>query len=262
MRGFLVVALALAARGLVAAAPDEVYLLIGQSNMAGRGKMADAPRIATDRVYKFGTNGTWEVATPPVHWDGGRGGFGPGLPFGRAMADAKPGVTIGLVPCAVGGTSLSHWMPHNGVCYTNALAKTRLALASGGRLKGVIWHQGEADSWNERTSGNYGKRIGILVRQLRKEFGDPNLPFVGGEVAPFYSVSIERKGGTSFVSAVNAQERAALAALPATGYVTAEGLKHGDGGDIVHFEPSSAAELGRRYAAEMLRVQKEGSGHE
>ena len=44
--------------------PQDVYLLIGQSNMAGRGKMADAPRIATDRVCKFGTNGTWEVSLP------------------------------------------------------------------------------------------------------------------------------------------------------------------------------------------------------
>ena len=219
--------------------------------------MSEAPHVSTERVYKFGTNDTWEVATPPVHWDGGRGGFGPGLPFGRAMADAKPGVTVGLVPCAVGGTSLSYWMPHDGRGYTNALAKVRKALSSGGRLRGIIWHQGEADSWNERTSGNYGRRLGILVRQLRKEFGDPSLPFVGGEVAAFYSVSIAKKGGTSFVSVVNKQERAALAALSATGFVTVEGLKHGDGGDIVHFEPLSAAELGRRYAAEMVRVQKE-----
>ena len=242
--------------------PRDIYLLLGQSNMAGRGSLVDAPKISTDRVYKFGTNDTWEVATPPVHWDGGRGGFGPGLSFGRAMADAKPGVMVGLVPCAVGGSSLSRWMPPNGPHYTNMLAKARLALSAGGVLRGVIWHQGEADSWNERTAGSYGKRIGILIRALRKEFGDPGLPFVGGEVAPFYSVSIAKKGGTSFVAVVNAQERATLATLPSTGFVTVEGLRHGDGGDIVHFEPKSATELGRRYATEMLRVQKEAESHE
>lgn len=235
-----------------ALAQMDVYILAGQSQMAGRGRLEDAPALSADRVFKFWTNDTWEAAAEPVHWDGGRAGFGPGLAFGRAMADASPGRDVGLVPCAVGGSSISSWLPGK-VNYTNALAKAKRAMASG-RLRGIIWHQGEADSWKAATAEIHGGRLRLVVESFRRDLGIPDLPFVAGEVAGFYADSIVKRGGTPFVDVVNAQSRSAMAGLPQCGYVTVEGLCHGSRGDIVHFEPDSAAELGRRYAAEMLRL--------
>ena len=231
----------------------DIYLLAGQSNMAGRGDMSEAPAISTDHVLKFDTNDTWTVATEPVHWDGGRGGFGPGLAFGRAMADASPGRTIALVPCAVGGSALAQWMPGK-IHYTNAVARVRKAMRDG-TLKGIIWHQGEADSWRATSSESYGGRLATMVRTLRQDLGAPDVPFVAGEVSQIYARSILHSGGTSFVDTVNAQMKTAVSWLPPAGYVTVEGLTRGPR-DMVHFDPPSAAELGRRYAAEMLRVQR------
>lgn len=256
MRLPLLALLALAASPLPA--QMDVYILAGQSQMAGRGRLEDAPALSTDRVFKFWTNDTWVAASEPVHWDGGRAGFGPGLAFGRAMADAFPGREIGLVPCAVGGSSIFSWLPGK-VHYTNALATVRKA-APAGVLRGVIWHQGEADSWKAATAGGHGLRLRQVVEAFRRDLGVPDLPFVAGEVAGFYADSIVKRGGTPFVDVVNAQSRSAMAALPRCGYVTVEGLCHGSRGDIVHFEPNSAAELGRRYAAEMLRLLGSAEG--
>ncbi len=231
----------------------DIYLLAGQSNMAGRGDMSEAPAISTGHVLKFDTNDTWTAATEPVHWDGGRGGFGPGLAFGRAMADASPRRTIALVPCAVGGSALAQWMPGK-IHYTNTVVRMRKAMRDG-TLKGIIWHQGEADSWRTTSSESYGGRLAAMVRTLRQDLGAPDVPFVAGEVSQIYAKSILYRGGTSFVDTVNAQIRTAVSWLTPAGYVTVEGLTCGPR-DMVHFDPPSAAELGRRYAAEMLRVQR------
>ena len=89
----------------------EIYLLIGQSNMAGRGKVDPATNKAHPRVLKLDKQGKWVPATDPLHFDKPKiAGVGPGSGFGPVIAEAKPGVTIGLIPAAVGGTPLSRWV--------------------------------------------------------------------------------------------------------------------------------------------------------
>lgn len=82
-----------------------LYLLIGQSNMAGRGVVEAKDRVAHPRALKFTKENTWAPATDPLHFDKPTiAGVGLGSSFARAMAEASPDATIGLIPCAVGGT--------------------------------------------------------------------------------------------------------------------------------------------------------------
>ena len=112
----------------------DLYLLIGQSNMAGRGVLTDSNRVS----------GEWQVAEEPIHFDKPTiAGAGLAASFARAMADRRKGVPIGLIPCAVGGTSINRWV-ESGDLWSNAVARTRIALRSG-TLKGILWHQGEGD---------------------------------------------------------------------------------------------------------------------
>ena len=53
--------------------------------------------------------------------------------------------------------------------YTNAVFRTKAALASGGRLRGILWHQGEADSWAKETAETYAVRLTNMVTQLRRD---------------------------------------------------------------------------------------------
>ena len=274
-----------------AAAPHDLYLLIGQSNMAGRGVVNDANRLSSARVWKFTKDEQWAEGVEPIHFDRPTVGAGPGLAFARAMIDgsaardapesgdlaargapetgdsaardapetgdsaargAPETGDVGLVPCAEGGSPLARWEPGKDL-YVRAVKRMKAALATGGRLRGILWHQGEADSWSKESASSYATRLTNMVTRLRAELGAKYVPFLAGEVGLHYATSIEKRGGKSFVALVNRQIKEAVSHLPAAGWVSSEGLKPGPDG--IHFTTESAYELGRRYAAEMKRWQ-------
>ena len=231
----------------------DLYLLIGQSNMAGRGKIMDANRLSSERVWKWTADGTWAEGVEPIHYDRKTVGAGPGLAFARVLADADPSLEIGLIPCAEGGSPLARWQPGKDL-YNRALKRARAALATGGTLKGILWHQGETDSWKRADAESYATRLTNMVTNLRTALGVPYVPFIAGEVGPYYAANIQKRGGTPFVATVNEQIKKAVASLPAAGWVSADGLVPGRDG--VHFTTESAYTLGRRFAAELQRWQR------
>jgi hypothetical protein len=214
------------------------------------GEIGEEDRTPHPRVLAFTADGRWEPAVEPVTRDRKGGlGVGPGLAFGKAMAERDPGVTIGLIPCAVGGTPLSRWQK-GGDLYADAVRRAKLAMEVG-TLKGVIWHQGENDAAEEERAKSYGDRLAGAVRDLRIDLGTPELPFVAGQLGEFLYA---RSGNKSpFARTVNE----ALAALPGrlahSACVPSAGLGHK--GDELHFDAAAERELGRRFAAEMLRLQ-------
>lgn len=88
-----------------------MFLLAGQSNMAGRGTVTPQDRTPHPRVLMLNQAGEWVPAVDPMHFDKPVAGVGPGRTFGIAIAEANPGVTIGLIPCAVGGSPIDAWQP-------------------------------------------------------------------------------------------------------------------------------------------------------
>src|SRR5690349_7266005 len=90
----------------------QLFLLIGQSNMAGRGKIEAIDRVPIPRVLMLNKELQWVPAIDPVHFDSpSRVGVGIARTFGRVLAEANPSATIGLIPAAVGATSLDQWKP-------------------------------------------------------------------------------------------------------------------------------------------------------
>ncbi len=228
-----------------------VYLLMGQSNMAGRGRMTEADRRPVERVWMLDKENQWVPAAHPLHFDKPKiAGVGVGIAFAKRMSAEDPAIQIGLVPCAVGGTPLSRWSK-GGDLYQNAVARAQTATERG-TLKGVLWHQGESDTGAPETANTYGERLARMIGDLRAELGAPKLPFVAGRLGEFYIRAKKRPGAVTV--------DAALAALPKrverTGCASAEGLDHK--GDVVHFNADALREFGRRYGAEMLRVRGEG----
>lgn len=228
-----------------ASQPDpqfHLYLLIGQSNMAGRGTVDEESKAAHPRVLMLTRNREWAPATDPLHFDKPVAGVGPGLAFGKRMADDQPRIRIGLIPCAVGGTSISVWVPgkedkstrtHP---YDDMLERVGVAKRSG-VVKGILWHQGEADVRN----GGYGERLGELIERLRKDLAAPDLPFVASELSPLNPANAEA------VAAFNVQVQGLK--IRHYGCISGEGLAHR--GDKLHYDTASARILGRRYAERM-----------
>ncbi len=228
-----------------------LYLLIGQSNMAGRGKVEEQDRTPHPHVFSLNKENQWVPAIDPLHFDKSAAGVGPGLAFGKFMADAQkdPEVRIGLIPCAVGGSPLESWKPGA----EDKATKThpwddmtkRLQLAmKEGTLKGILWHQGESDS-NEKLAATYGTRLEQTLGLLRDEIGDTTVPIVVGQIFNFKD--------SPWKDVVNVEISNFPKRLANTGLATNEGMH--DRGDNIHLDSASAREFGKRYAKEMLRLQ-------
>ncbi|MBN8422851.1 MAG: sialate O-acetylesterase [Verrucomicrobia bacterium] len=230
-----------------------LFLLVGQSNMAGRGVVEAQDKEVNPRVLMLSKEGKWVAAVDPMHFDKAAAGVGLGKTFGQIIAEANPGVTIGLIPCAVGGSPIDAWKP--GVFYPptkshpwdDMVKRVELALPAG-TLKGILWHQGESDS-TAVLAPAYAEKLQDLVKRLRELVKAPEVPLIAGQMGVFDGVpwSPEKK-------VVNQAHRDLPKQVPHTAFVTAEGLNHK--GDKVHFDSAAYRELGRRYAKAFLEMTK------
>ena len=254
MTGRLLAA-ALCAAGMCGAAFAEdydVYLLIGQSNMSGRGTLTAGNELPSDGVVKFTKDMKWAPATEPLHFDSRRCGAGLAMSFARRMSAAAPGRTIALVPCAVGGTPLSRWIP-GGDLYSNAVVRARAALRHGA-LKGILWHQGCFDSNSITNAETYAARLVPMVARLRADLASPDAPFVAGELPRFMARYVAKNGHHQHWPLVNAQIAEAVSRIPNAALVSSEGLDDCKR-DLIHFETPSLRRFGERYAEAMLGLQ-------
>ena len=170
-----------------AQSPEEldVYLCIGQSNMAGRGTLLPELTGTLEGVYLLNDRGEFESAGNPlnkystIRKDLSMQALGPAYSFARKMAALSPR-PVGLVVNARGGSSIDSWLKGSkDGYYEAALERVRLAQKQGGVLKAVIWHQGEADCQDPEA---YRKKLALLVETLRADLGQPELPFVVGQL--------------------------------------------------------------------------------
>lgn len=215
-----------------------IYLLIGQSNMAGRAPFSKEEAGVIPRCYLLDAQDTWEPAKNPLNRHSTiRKGLGmqklnPGYSFSKAMLEKDQGICIGLVVNAKGGSSIKQWSKESKF-YKEAVRRTKSALKTG-TLRGVLWHQGESDP----EDAQYLDKLRLLIKNLRSEFDMPDLPFVAGQVndLPLINDQIAKLPGT----------------VDSTGFASSEGLK---AMDRWHFDAKSMKLLGRRYAEEMLVLQ-------
>lgn len=236
-----------------AATPDslDLYLLVGQSNMAGRGKLTEADGKADPRVFVLNKDNAWVSQGEPIHFDKpGMVGVGPGFTFAKLVADKTPGVTVGLIPCAVGGTPIARWKPGADL-YRQALARAKIALQNG-RLKGILWHQGESESGSETKARAYAKDLAEVAAGFRRDLNAPDVPFIAGELGEFLYT---RTGNQSpYARVINEQINSLPRLLPRTAVVSSAGLGHK--GDQLHFSAEAQKEFGRRYFNALQSLQK------
>ncbi|MEZ0540158.1 sialate O-acetylesterase [Fibrella arboris] len=237
----------------MAPANFHLYLLAGQSNMAGRGKVDSLDKRPHPRVWMLDRSNQWVPATEPLHFDKPAVvGVGPGLAFGRQLADQDTGVFIGLIPAAVGGSAIDAWQPGGyheqtkNYPYDEAIRRVQTAQRSG-TLHGILWHQGESDSKPELAAG-YEQKLTQLISRFRQEINSPSLPVVVGTLGDFYVV--KNPAGEQ----INTILRNLPSHLSRIACADASGLT--DGGDATHFNAASARELGRRYATAMQSMVK------
>lgn len=217
--------------------PDTaVFLCLGQSNMAGRAPWGAVDEPNDPQLLLLDSLAQWIPATNPVNRFStiftsiSLQRLSPAMWFGRVLRDSMPSLTVGLVVNARGATSSSQWIPGTSY-YDEAVARAR-AVPSGS-LRGILWHQGEADFDNP---SRYIDNIVTIVRGLRTDFGQSDLLFVAGEIGPVTSDGEE---------AINQMLHTLPDSLDNVAVVSAEGLTLRDDW---HFDAPSVRILGARYA--------------
>lgn len=237
----------------------QLYLLIGQSNMAGRGVLEAQDTIAPERVLTLSKDLEWVPARDPIHFDKSIAGTGLGRSFGIEMAKTDKDAIIGLIPCAVGGTPIDAWTsgafdPNTRTHPWNDMVKRVQFALQYGEIRGILWHQGEGDCRSDKSVA-YEQKLTSLIERLRQLTGDPRTPFVCGELGLFFIARLWKEDSKSgpadrvveTLKTVSRNDRFAA-------FVSSKGLT--DKGDGTHFNSRSLRELGNRYARAVKEIQK------
>lgn len=243
----------------------KIYLCVGQSNMDGRAKAADLvgdlanytqPR--TDVLIRYSTGGLRRKLRTSDGFMPLRPGcsespawFGPELAFGHAIADSQPGKKILLIKVAEGGTNLyADWNPAAPkklyALFLKAVRETQNLLkneGATGEIAGMIWMQGESDSGKGHEE-KYQEHLTAFIDKVREDLKAKKMPFVIGQICaanPAYQKVI-------------AAQKAIAQTVPSTALASSVGLKTSD--KATHFNAASQIELGKRFATELLTMNK------
>ena len=221
-------------------------LIIGQSNMGGRGFAQDVEPIDRERLYVL-RNGRWRKLYVPVNPDRVTSGINLVESFAYQYG-VDHNVDVGIIPCADGGTSLSQWMPgtllFDHACYMAELAARTSTIAA------VLWHQGESDCYEDREP-LYKERLTEIVNAFRDKLNLYDVPFITGGLGDFLAERDERYA--IYYPKINQTLKSMADDSKCIGFVPATGLE--SNGDNLHFSAPALREFGLRYYEEFLRLE-------
>ena len=266
---------------LVNAAPNpnfHIYIAYGQSNMAGNGEIVPAEDQATNpknflmiashnanasqrsgRTTQSIETGKWYPAIPPMFHP--TENLSPADYFGRAMVDSLPGVTVGIIPVAIGAVAIKAFDKDQYQAYFNSaesyiknwardydsnpyqrIVDLGKKAKEVGVIKGFIFHQGETDGSGTEWQNTVYKTYKDIVNAL--ELDENEVAFVAGEML---------QEGNNCCSSKNGGIAQLKSKFKKFGLASSKGLQ-GNGKDPYHFGRAGVIELGKRYCSEMLKL--------
>jgi hypothetical protein len=213
--------------------PEHVFVLAGQSNMLGRGQPISADETSDPHLLVW-RKSKWKVAVDPLgDPKDSENGVGPGMTFGLHAIRTLAPDNVGLVQCAVSGTTISKWEPPHSV-YTNCIDQVR---AAGGHIDAILFFQGESDATNSGDAGQWAKRFAIVLKAFRADLG-ANVPMVFAQIG--------KLAGFKYQQTVRKQQAQAAAANRNVKMITTLDLPTASDG--VHFTIASYRTIGARFS--------------
>jgi hypothetical protein len=175
------------------------------------------------------------------------------------VADSFPDDTIALVPCAIGGVDISFFSkgvissrrkefaipPDNqwAGAYPWMLERLKLAQQKG-EIAGILLHQGESD-WRDTARTKWPGRVAKIVSDLKSDLKFGDVPVLIGEL---------RQDSKACCGAHNPFVATAAKTVPNGHVVASRGLEAGN--DAFHLTSVGYRDLGKRFAAEMIKALK------
>jgi Carbohydrate esterase, sialic acid-specific acetylesterase len=226
-----------------------VFVMAGQSNMAGRGFVEPKDTMANERILTINKHGEITIAKEPLHfYEPNLTGLDCGLSFANAMLKKIPkDISILLIPAAIGGSSAGQWLGDSLYRGVNLMTNFKEKVAIGqkyGTIKAMLWHQGESDA-NIASIPVYRQKINTLFTHIRRIIGNEKLPILVGELGAY---STNPKNW----EAINNEIRANAAEDKNIGLIRTFDLK--EKGDQIHFDAEGQRKMGKRFADAYFRL--------
>ncbi|OVE77722.1 hypothetical protein BVX99_01880 [bacterium F16] len=238
----------------------KVFLLAGQSNMAGKGKIRELKPPYSEPLQKImmwnWKGQAWSALTPGI--GNRRGQVGPEISFGHAIAKAFPGEDVRLIKFAIDGTSLyDDWSPkEKKKPYTGFMSIAKKALGNLDAAKvnyeiaGMLWLQGESDA-HENKAGDYGTNLTEFIAHMRTNFKTSDMPFIIARVRSYYG------GKTGQAKIVRDTQVKIAESDKNAGWFDTDDLPLSKG----HYTTVGLIEVGKRFAATFQKVAEKANGH-
>ncbi len=221
------------------------FLMLGQSNMAGRGFFEEVSPIDNTNLLVL-RNGRWQKLFTPVNPDRRFSGVSLAESFALEYSKAHEGVLVGLIPCADGGTDIDDWV-EGGVLFDNAIYQARLADRTS-NIAGILWHQGESDCKEGRVEF-YEEKLKKVISAFRKEKCLRDIPFIMGELGKW-----ERTNGlVDYYKRVNEIIKKVVSTTPNASLVSSDNLNCNE--DKLHINAKSLREFGARYFEAFSQIE-------
>ena len=226
-----------------------VFIMAGQSNMAGRGIVEPEDTVSDKRIFSIDKDGQIIIAKEPLHfYEPERTGLDCGLSFAKALIKKIPdSISILIIPTAVGGSSISQWLGdsvfRNVKLFSNFLSKVEIAKQNG-IIKAILWHQGESDA-NEKNIPLHKERLRLLFSKFRSAIGNNELPVLLGELGSF-------SNNPADFNLINKAIHDYASEDKNSAVVSTKDLK--DKGDHLHFDSQGQRTMGERFAKAYLNM--------
>lgn len=223
-------------------------LLIGQSNMAGRGKACEVEAIKNNKITVY-RNGFWRDFYIPVNTDCYTAGVNLSESFADTYVKEHDCDCFGIIPCAVGNTSVSQWQPGE-TLFDHAVNCAKICQRSS-EIVAILWHQGEADCSPERYP-LYEEKMLNIINTIRCELKLPDVPFLVGGLGEFLEECPLNDKLKNYVH-INATLKKIAEENHKVGYVSSEALTSNP--DFLHFNAKSLREFGLRYYEQFKKMR-------
>ncbi len=237
-------------------AVGDVFLAVGQSNMAGYSGSLEGAEEPVDTVHLFGNDYRWKKGSEPM--DDGTNqvdrvseefpAHSLMLSFAKTVS-AELNVPLAIIPAPLGGTNLySQWQrraddpEHRGTLYGSSIHRV-LLQGYESPIRGILWYQGESDVG--RSTELYRADLEALVANYRLDLLNPSLFFANCQLAT-HLLAYDLDAWVAIQEAERQQAEADSASVLAA-------LVDQPRADTIHLNVTGYKEAGRRLAALTLK---------
>jgi hypothetical protein len=234
---------------LVVQAEDPLHIPLDPNNTTGKtlSYIGLGLSFAKDALV----NTTADIVLVPAAWSGAAFCDNEGGPIGQWNAGETDDPNLG-----------NSWL------FERAKTRANMAIdATGGVLRGILWHQGESDA-NDRCAGSYAENLTRLAEQLRLQIqedvrgsdlrrADANIPFITGSMSKGVD---ERDDLSVFLPdklTIDAAHRTIAERVTHAAFSNHDDLVPDNGfpcgnTTCIHFGPQALREMGARYYQALL----------